>query len=139
MGIWHLVVISADVDFAAVEQVATDLQAAHATGDIAYDALELGERLAPEVHDGLLGGHLETGQAGARVLLVRLADEPALMAYYESPAHAYIRRRFLSRVSPECERLYAATDARADNARVTFEQIEQLASGFMRRIDISMR
>ena len=136
MNIWHLVLISADVDPDAVRQVAADLDAARSACEMAFDSLAIGLRVAPSVGDGLLGGRLNTGSGGGHVLLVRLADQAALETYYAAPAHSIIRRRFLSRASGACARLYDQADAEADCSNVIFDEIEKIAADILKRIDI---
>lgn len=138
MSIWHLVLIRADIDPRVVVQVAADLEAARAAGELAFDSLATGVRVAPEIGDGIMGGRLDTGSRGEHVLLVRIADEAALETYYAAPAHSVIRRRFLSAVSQECATLYARAEAETYRSELLFGKIERIAQDIMKRIDILM-
>ena len=136
MSIWHLVLIRADVDPDAVKQVAVDLESARSVGEMAFESVEVGLRLATKVCDGLMGGLLNTGSGGEHALLVRLADEAALKNYYTAPAHSVIRRSFLCRVSNASARLYDQADTDPDRLEMYFDQIERIAADIMTRIDI---
>ena len=138
MSIWHLVLIRADVDPRVVGQVAADLEAARAAGELAFEDLYTGVRVAPEIGDGIMGGRLDTGSRGEHILLIRIADEAALETYYAAPTHSVIRRRFLCAVSQECARLYARADADTVRSELLFGKIERISQDIMKRIDILM-
>ncbi len=138
MGISHVVVISAAVCPAAVERVRTDLLAAREAGEIAFDGLALGRRIAPQVRDGLFAGPIDTGDGvGDYVLLVALEDAEALEAYYQAFHHSLIRKHFLSTVSSEIAMLYAEATADPGRSAERYEAIERHARQFMTRLDLS--
>lgn len=139
MRIFHVVVISSDVALEAVERVKADLLVARTAGAVAFEALELGTRIAPQVRDGVFDGRIRTGDGGGdHVLVVTLNDEAALEAYYRAPAHSSIRERFLSAASPEIAALYAKAAADPSPSAEHYEAIEHLAEGFMKRLDLSL-
>ena len=137
MGIVHLVIMSPEVGCGPAERVKEDLLAAREVGEIAFDSVVLGRRVSSIVRDGVFAGPINTGNATRdRILFVGLADEQALSAYYEAPAHSRVRRAFLSAVSPEISALYVRASMEPTNASEIYGEIELRATRFMTRLDV---
>lgn len=137
MAIVHLVVFAGCVAPDAVRFVHDELIVARSTGAIAFDELVVAEQLGIAASDGIFKGAINTGQESGRpVLMVHLADQAALKAYYEAPAHSQIRQAFLSSVSSEISALYAAAECESAGRAALYEAIEQHASRYMQRLDL---
>lgn len=139
MGVTHIVLFKPEIDPALVDALRDDLLIAREAGQVAFERVAVARRVDSNVKDGLLGGAIATGLLSwGRAIIVEVVDDVALLAYYEAPVHAAIRRSFLSSISPRISDLYAEAAIEVGRSAIIFDQIESIAASFMTRLDMEI-